>query len=67
MQTGFRQVKKMLENQNKIKRWKIINKRIAGSICLEKTQLLESLIIATDRLKKTLKNAVFEEKILEDE
>ena len=55
----------MLEDQNKIKRWK--NKRIAGSICLEKAQLLESLIIATDRLKKTLKNAVFEEKILEDE
>ena len=57
----------MLENQIKIKRSKIITNTVAGSLCLEKAQLLESLIIATDRLKNTLKNAAFEEKVLRDE
>ena len=57
----------MLEDQIKIKKSKIITNTIAGSICLEKAQLLESLIIATDRLKNTLKNAAFEEKVLRDE
>ena len=57
----------MLENQIKIRRSKIIASTIAGSICFEKAQLLESLIIATDRLKKIPKNAAFEEKILKQE